>query len=123
MKASHNFGQGKIFIIPAAGIDILEGQLEVELGKTLQLPISMFGNHLGQRTTFTQCNKVPLEVSLSDQKVFEAPGNHIENVINNASGNNQEEDAGEDMTGACTWMDMKARTPGFSRTKVQYSLM
>ena len=135
MKASHNFGIGKIYIIPAAEIDILEvtlqeyllkvernlfsrrlffqGQLEVEIGKTLPMPLSMSGNHRGVKTTFSQCHPVPFEIGMTDQKVFETPGNHMENVISSS------ED--EDMAGACTWVDMKARTPGFSRIKVTYT--
>ena len=77
----------------------------------------MFGNHLGERTSFTRCHKVPFESSLSDQKVFETPGKHIDNVIDAGKGG---QDHDLDMDAACTWLDMKARTPGFSRTKVMY---
>ena len=77
----------------------------------------MFGDYEGQRTRFLQCHKVPFEISLSDQRVFETPGKQIENILGIVK---NRQDGEEDMTGACTWMDLKARSPGFSRTKISY---
>ncbi len=60
----------RIVVLPAAGITFLDYVLEAEVGKNLALPLSFFGIHEGSRITFTQCHLLPLDVSVSGEKLM-----------------------------------------------------
>ena len=54
-----------ILVLPSAGLSVLDGRLEVEVGSSSPLPVGFYGMHEGQKVAFTQCHRLPLEVTVS----------------------------------------------------------
>jgi len=65
-RASHNYGEARLLVLPAAGVDILseENAVEVEVGSSLPLPVAFYGLHEGRKVYFTHCQKLPFDVTI-----------------------------------------------------------
>ncbi len=91
------------------GLSFLPQRLETEVGTTLTLPIKMFSTK--PNVAFTQCHKVQLGTSLSDNRVFG------EEALSDAVAM----EAASQFDVACTAVRVAAKSTGFSRVRAQYS--